>query len=67
MMYCNLWALVFTVAGVATVDGLEGFAYLMAEPALLNQVVIFCVMSALGQNFIFYTLHSFGSLVLATV
>lgn len=24
-------------------------------------------MSALGQNFIFYTLHSFGSLVLATV
>lgn len=29
MMYCNLWALVFTISGVAYVDGLDGFEYVM--------------------------------------
>jgi len=67
MFYCNLWALAYLAAGLVMYDGTAGFTYILDSPTLLPQIFLFCAASALGQNFIFYVLHSYGALVLATV
>ena len=67
MFYCNLWALGYLVVGLVTYDGFAGIDYILNSPVLLPKILLFCSASALGQNFIFYVLHSYGALVLATV
>ncbi|KAG0216490.1 UDP-galactose transporter [Mortierella sp. GBA30] len=38
-----------------------------SHPAIIKDIVLFCLCGALGQCFIFYTLEQFGSLSLVTV
>lgn len=45
----------------------RGLAYVMANPAILNKILMFSVASAVGQSFIFYTISNFDSLTCTTV
>eukprot|EP00051_Salpingoeca_urceolata_P028161 m.485356 g.485356 ORF g.485356 m.485356 type:complete len:336 (+) comp23777_c0_seq1:200-1207(+) len=70
MLLCNAWAIVFVVLALATFgEGLDGIRYIFHpdNTELLNYVVLFSLCSALGQNFIFYTIHTFGALVCTTI
>lgn len=68
MLNMNLWssafcALVLLVSG----EGWRSLQFVMRAPELLWDVLLFGVASALGQNFVFFTLRLFGALVLAAV
>ncbi|CAO3568474.1 unnamed protein product [Mortierella alpina] len=45
----------------------NALAFCHAHPAIIQDIVLFCICGALGQCFIFYTLEQFGSLSLVTV
>ncbi|KAF9577520.1 UDP-galactose transporter, partial [Lunasporangiospora selenospora] len=45
----------------------NALAFCQAHPAIIKDIVLFCICGALGQCFIFYTLEQFGSLSLVTV
>lgn len=68
MFYLNFWAVVLlTVLSVATGQGIEGINYCVSNPEVVHFLVIASITSAGGQNFIFYTISNFNSLVLATI
>jgi len=68
MFYLNFWAVVLlTVLSIATGQATEGIAYCVANPEIIRFLVIASITSAGGQNFIFYTISNFNSLVLATI
>ncbi len=62
MFFCNAWALVYLAIGiVVSGEGLAGIEFLLRpeNAPLVRTIGLFAICSALGQNFIFYTLHSF--------
>eukprot|EP00698_Gefionella_okellyi_P024586 TRINITY_DN8723_c0_g1_i1.p1 TRINITY_DN8723_c0_g1~~TRINITY_DN8723_c0_g1_i1.p1 ORF type:complete len:363 (-),score=51.00 TRINITY_DN8723_c0_g1_i1:51-1052(-) len=68
MFYLNAWSLpVLLLVLFITGEGYHSVAFLTRAPALIIDICIFGVASALGQNFVFYTLRLFGALTLATV
>ncbi len=62
MLCCNLWALLFVLAGLLSPygEGLAGVNFILENPALLQHVVLFSLCSAMGSSFVFYTLKKFG-------
>lgn len=50
-----------------TGEGVDGVRYCMQHPTAAQDIMIFSLCSALGQSFIFLTLRTFNSLMLATV
>ena len=69
MFGCNFWALIYLFIGLVATEGLGGFQYCFSvENHVLGiYIILFSLCSAIGQNFIFYTLASFGSMPLATI
>jgi len=68
MYYSNLWAsLVMLVAVIVTGDLLPAIHFCQRFPEIIPQIVLFSICSALGQNFIYYSVHSFGALTCTTV
>ena len=59
MFYCNFWAIFYLVVGVYMNEGLDGVEFAMARPELMQKIASFCVVSAIGQIFIFLTLTKF--------
>ena len=59
MFYCNFWAIFYLLAGVYMNEGLAGVEFVIARPELLQNIATFCVVSAIGQIFIFLTLTKF--------
>jgi len=60
----------FLVAGllcIVTGQAVEGFKFCVRHPEVLNAVMIYSLASAVGQNFIYYTITQFNPLVLTTV
>lgn len=55
------------VPATATSDLTDALAFIARHPAVLNDILGFCVAGAIGQLFIFATLERFSSLVLVTV
>ena len=51
----------------ATTELQDAIAFVQRHPAVLNDILGFCVAGAIGQLFIFATLERFSSLVLVTV
>ena len=45
----------------------EGIAFCTRHPEVLNAMLIYSLASAVGQNFIYYTVTEFGPLLLTTV
>eukprot|EP00039_Didymoeca_costata_P020801 m.342479 g.342479 ORF g.342479 m.342479 type:complete len:324 (+) comp21423_c0_seq1:121-1092(+) len=67
MLYCNLWAFMYLLVGMLYIEGFQGLVFIQNDSSLIIKIMIFCVASGAGQNFIFMALHQFGALVLATV
>lgn len=57
----------FGVPSTATSDLTNAITFIQRHPAVLNDILGFCVAGAIGQLFIFATLERFSSLVLVTV
>merc|ERR1712061_564686 len=62
--YMMLTAIVFTVALGEFGPGMN---FMTSNPAILKDVILFSVCSAVGQAFIFFTISSFDPLVCTTV
>ncbi|GAB9471348.1 Drug/metabolite transporter [Globisporangium polare] len=68
MFYTNLWAVIYTGAGaLLTGQALSGFFFCVENPAILNSVFYFSICSALGQNFIYFTIQQFSALTCTTI
>ena len=52
---------------VATGQATEGVAFCMRNPEVIKAIMIYSLASAVGQNFIYYTITQFNPLILTTV
>lgn len=67
MFWCNFWAIFYLLVGVYMYEGTDGFVFALENQKLLWNILTFCVVSAVGQTFIFLTLTKFNALILTTV
>jgi len=68
MLWTNVsGCLVAIVLGVFTGHLTDGMAFCMKHPEVMTAILVYSVSSAVGQNFIYYTVTEFGPLVLTTV
>jgi UDP-galactose transporter B1 len=68
MLYTNFAGfLVACVLALATGQVTEGMSFCMRNPEVINAIMIYSLASAVGQNFIYYTITQFNPLVLTTV
>eukprot|EP00316_Scyphosphaera_apsteinii_P008716 CAMPEP_0119299462 /NCGR_PEP_ID=MMETSP1333-20130426/1535_1 /TAXON_ID=418940 /ORGANISM="Scyphosphaera apsteinii, Strain RCC1455" /LENGTH=441 /DNA_ID=CAMNT_0007300907 /DNA_START=26 /DNA_END=1351 /DNA_ORIENTATION=+ len=68
MLWTNLSGCIVALL-LALVSGhlISGFRFCSAHPQVLQAIVVYSVSSAVGQNFVYYTLTQFNPLVLTTV
>mmetsp|Transcript_21837 Transcript_21837/g.26545 ORF Transcript_21837/g.26545 Transcript_21837/m.26545 type:complete len:341 (-) Transcript_21837:224-1246(-) len=68
MLQMNMWSLLFLFPILlVTGQGVEGMMYLLPRRQLQLDVMMFSLCSAMGQNFIFYTITGPGPLVCTTI
>jgi len=68
MFFTNLSGVaISTILGFASGDIPKGYDFCLHHPEVLHNVLVFSLLSAFGQNFIFLTLKYFDALVLTTV
>jgi UDP-galactose transporter B1 len=68
MMWTNVsGALVAGVLALLTGHLSEGLAFCTRNPEVLMAILVYSLASAVGQNFIYYTVTEFGPLLLTTV
>jgi len=68
MFFVNFWAVVLTFfLALITGEGKSGAAYCQENPAVISYIQMAAFASAIGQNFIFFTLSNFNSLTLASI
>jgi len=68
MFHQNLWASVITLVGsIATGELFRALKFLEVHPSAVLDVFMFCVVSAVGQNFIFYTVRNVSALACTTI
>jgi len=68
MYYSNLWASVFMfIAVLVNGDFYPTFEFCQKYPEIIPQIILFCITSAVGQNFIYYLINHFNSLTCTTV
>ena len=46
---------------------INGFKFCVKNPQVLNAILVYSISSAVGQNFVYYTLTQFNPLILTTV
>lgn len=56
-----------TLACILTGEGARAIAFIVRYPSTLADMMAFSVVSALGQNFIFYTVRNFNALIVTTI
>lgn len=68
MFWTNLFMmLVALVVAAGSGELASGIAFLIANPEILQKILLFSACSAVGQSFIFFTIATFGPLKVATV
>jgi len=68
MLGMNIFALLYTVVAlIATGEGERGLQYVLKHPWIQTDIFLFGLASAMGQNFIFYTITGPGPLVCTTI
>lgn len=81
MLSTNLWASIYLGIGgnpmgmyvlinkglLVTGHGKQGLEFVMEFPEVLPHIVLYSVSSAIGQNFIYYTINHFGSLACSLI
>jgi Permeases of the drug/metabolite transporter (DMT) superfamily len=68
MYYTNTYMLLVALC-VSNINGdlVNGVRYCLKDPHIFSLIFKFCVCSAVGQSFIFYTIASFDPLVCSTI
>lgn len=56
-----------TLACILTGEGARAIAFIVRYPSTLADMMAFSFVSALGQNFIFYTVRNFNALIVTTI
>eukprot|EP01111_Echinosteliopsis_oligospora_P009181 TRINITY_DN2652_c0_g1_i1.p1 TRINITY_DN2652_c0_g1~~TRINITY_DN2652_c0_g1_i1.p1 ORF type:complete len:343 (-),score=79.63 TRINITY_DN2652_c0_g1_i1:12-977(-) len=68
MFYSNIWASVYMFFVVLLFGDLfPAISFCRRHPEIIPQIFLLSWSSALGQNFIYYTMQNFGALTLATI
>jgi len=68
MCFCNLFSCVFTCAGfVVTLEFIDVWRFISANPTALADVVVISTASALGQVFILLTIKHYGATTFAAI
>ncbi|ETV80537.1 hypothetical protein H257_06794 [Aphanomyces astaci] len=68
MLNTNVWAVIYTGIGcVITGHGIHGLNFCLANPEIYQSLLYFSICSALGQNFIYFTLQRFSALTCTTI
>ncbi|CAM9346715.1 unnamed protein product, partial [Heterosigma akashiwo] len=68
MFFTNMWAVVILAIGcLGTGQLFSGVTYILANPGIWSPIAVFSATSALGQNFIFFTVSAFDPLVCTTI
>lgn len=67
MFWQNLVACAICACMSAVTEGAAAPAFVARHPAVVRDIAAFAVMSALGQNFIFYTVRNFSALAVTTI
>jgi len=68
MFFCNLFSCIFTVVGfVVTLEFIEVWRFVAANPQALADIAIISVASAFGQAFILLTIKYYGAAVFAAI
>jgi UDP-galactose transporter B1 len=68
MFHTNLWAVALLTVLISTTGQAQtGILYCMENKDIIKYILAASLTSAAGQNFIFYTISNFNSLVLATI
>lgn len=68
MFWTNLFMCITAVVVAGVLGEINsGGAFLLANPEITSKIIKFCICSAVGQSFIFYTIANFDPLVLSTV
>lgn len=68
MFYTNIWAVAYTgVGALVTGQAFAGLWFCVENPAILQSVFYFSICSALGQNFIYFTIQQFSALTCTTI
>ncbi len=68
MLGTNMFAIAFAVIGLIVTETLEpSLTYLVQYPKIALDITYFCILSALGQIFIFITISQFGALTLSII
>lgn len=64
MLGVNIWSLFMTGLSLyQSGEGLESMAFIMADAAAFEHMIILSISSAVGQLFIFYTIKEFGAVI----
>mmetsp|Transcript_1808 Transcript_1808/g.5483 ORF Transcript_1808/g.5483 Transcript_1808/m.5483 type:complete len:344 (-) Transcript_1808:961-1992(-) len=63
-MWASLWLL---IASIVTGEGVTAVEFLSRHPEAIKDVLLFSLASALGQNFIFYTVRNISALACTTI
>lgn len=68
MLFCNLFSCIFTMVGfVATLEFIDVWRFVTANPHALADIAIISVASAFGQGFILLTIKYYGAAVFAAI
>ena len=68
MLWTNLSGfLIATLIALLNGHAYRGAKFCLAHPQCMNAIIIYSLASAVGQNFVYYTLTQFNPLVLTTV
>ncbi|KAF0687980.1 Aste57867_20361 [Aphanomyces stellatus] len=68
MLYTNVWAVIYTGVGcLVSGHGIDGFYFCLHNPEILESLFYFSICSALGQNFIYFTVQRFSALTVTTI
>jgi len=68
MLFSNISMMIVALfIACVTPDLTEGYSFVQSEPELRTMLLRFCVCSAVGQSFIFYTIAHFDPLVCTTI
>eukprot|EP00123_Amoebidium_parasiticum_P017624 comp23920_c2_seq1/m.42208 comp23920_c2_seq1/g.42208 ORF comp23920_c2_seq1/g.42208 comp23920_c2_seq1/m.42208 type:complete len:351 (-) comp23920_c2_seq1:161-1213(-) len=68
MLMMNVWSIVFLLVGVLYVGEIpQMMDFCSRHPEVIQDMMAFGAMSALGQNFIFYTIVTYGPLVVSII
>lgn len=64
----NLCSVAWLAVGlVVTGEGARALAFVTRFPAVMPDILLFAAVSAIGQNFIFYTVRNFSALAVTTI